>query len=109
MKLLSLSEFLQKYLIHIEYMNDFTEALTLYKGTYSVIDLLSGRGPPGDLFVYLDVEERSGIQRDGINLSSIVSISYLDAILGAVVKVKLLQVKSLAVISISYMCSREVV
>ncbi|KAB1218718.1 Chaperone protein DnaJ [Morella rubra] len=45
-------------------------------------------GPPGDLFVYLDVEERSGIQRDGVNLSSIVSISYLDAILGAVVKVE---------------------
>ncbi|XP_050286550.1 uncharacterized protein LOC126725728 isoform X1 [Quercus robur] len=47
-----------------------------------------GSGPPGDLYVYLDVEEISGIQRDGINLSSTVSISYLDAILGAVVKVK---------------------
>ncbi|KAE7997308.1 hypothetical protein FH972_001954 [Carpinus fangiana] len=45
-------------------------------------------GPPGDLFVYLDVEEIPGIQRDGINLSSNVSISYLDAILGAVVKVQ---------------------
>ncbi|KAB2612780.1 dnaJ-like protein 1 [Pyrus ussuriensis x Pyrus communis] len=44
-------------------------------------------GPPGDLYVYLDVEEIEGIQRDGINLSSTVSISYLDAILGAVVKV----------------------
>ncbi|XP_050232713.1 uncharacterized protein LOC126681256 [Mercurialis annua] len=45
-------------------------------------------GPPGDLYVYLDVEEMSGIQRDGINLNSTISISYLDAILGAVVKVK---------------------
>uniref|UniRef100_A0A2N9II82 J domain-containing protein n=1 Tax=Fagus sylvatica TaxID=28930 RepID=A0A2N9II82_FAGSY len=45
-------------------------------------------GPPGDLFVYLDVEEIPGIQRDGINLSSTVSISYLDAILGGLVKVK---------------------
>lgn len=45
-------------------------------------------GPPGDLYVYLDVEEIPGIQRDGINLSSTVSISYLDAILGALVKVK---------------------
>ncbi|CAL9010641.1 unnamed protein product [Prunus brigantina] len=44
-------------------------------------------GPPGDLYVYLDVEEIEGIQRDGINLSSTVSICYLDAILGAVVKV----------------------
>ncbi|EEF44825.1 chaperone protein DNAj, putative [Ricinus communis] len=45
-------------------------------------------GPPGDLFVYLDVQEISGIQRDGINLNSTITISYLDAILGAVVKVK---------------------
>ncbi|KAG5016343.1 hypothetical protein JHK85_022479 [Glycine max] len=45
-------------------------------------------GPSGDLYVYLDVEEISGIQRDGINLRSTISISYLDAILGAVVKVK---------------------
>ncbi|KAG6669503.1 chaperone protein DnaJ isoform X1 [Carya illinoinensis] len=45
-------------------------------------------GPPGDLFVYLDVEEIPGIQRDGINLSSTVSISYLDAILGAFIQVE---------------------
>ncbi|KAJ0965914.1 hypothetical protein J5N97_027122 [Dioscorea zingiberensis] len=45
-------------------------------------------GPPGDLFVCLDVDEIPEIQRDGINLSSTVSISYLDALLGAVVKVK---------------------
>lgn len=45
------------------------------------------RGPPGDLFVYLEVEEIPGIQRDGINLSSTLTISYLDAILGVVVKV----------------------
>ncbi|KAL3528883.1 hypothetical protein ACH5RR_008205 [Cinchona calisaya] len=45
-------------------------------------------GPPGDLYVYLDIEEIPEIQRDGINLSSTVSISYLDAILGTVVKVK---------------------
>ncbi|QCE08866.1 uncharacterized protein LOC114185178 [Vigna unguiculata] len=45
-------------------------------------------GPPGDLYVYLDVQEIPGIQRDDINLSSTISISYLDAIVGAVVKVK---------------------
>ncbi|CAL5327642.1 unnamed protein product [Camellia sinensis] len=45
-------------------------------------------GPPGDLYVYLDIEEIPEIQRDGINLRSSVSISYLDAILGTVVKVK---------------------
>lgn len=45
-------------------------------------------GPPGDLYVYLDVEEIPEIQRDGINLCSTVTISYIDAILGAVVKVK---------------------
>ncbi|THG07218.1 hypothetical protein TEA_012024 [Camellia sinensis var. sinensis] len=46
------------------------------------------RGPHGDLYVYLDIEEILEIQRDGINLRSSVSISYLDAILGTVVKVK---------------------
>ncbi|KAH8514582.1 hypothetical protein H0E87_007426 [Populus deltoides] len=45
-------------------------------------------GPLGDLYVYLDVEEITGIQRDGINLTSTISISYADAILGTVVKVK---------------------
>uniref|UniRef100_A0A7C9AJS1 J domain-containing protein n=1 Tax=Opuntia streptacantha TaxID=393608 RepID=A0A7C9AJS1_OPUST len=45
-------------------------------------------GPPGDLYVYLDVEEMPEIQRDGINLRSTITISYIDAILGAVVKVK---------------------
>lgn len=45
-------------------------------------------GPPGDLFVYLDIEEIPEIQRDGINLRSNVSISYLEAILGTIVKVK---------------------
>lgn len=51
---------------------------------------LFSRGPPGDLYVYLDIEEIPEIQRDGINLRSSVSISYLDAILGTTVKVKLL-------------------
>ncbi|TYG46198.1 hypothetical protein ES288_D11G237000v1 [Gossypium darwinii] len=46
------------------------------------------KGPPRDLYAYLDVQEVPGIQRDGINLLSTVSISYLDAILGSVVKVK---------------------
>ena len=41
-------------------------------------------GPPGDLFVCLDIEEPSDIRRDGINLYSTVSISYLEAILGTV-------------------------
>ncbi|KAM0882061.1 hypothetical protein ACQ4PT_032537 [Festuca glaucescens] len=45
-------------------------------------------GPPGDLFVCLDVEEPSDIKRDGINLYSTVSISYVEAILGTVQKVR---------------------
>ncbi|KAF7843251.1 Chaperone protein dnaJ [Senna tora] len=45
-------------------------------------------GPPGDLYVYLVVEEIPGIQRDGINLSSTITISYLDAIRGTIVEVK---------------------
>ncbi|KAG6410709.1 hypothetical protein SASPL_128775 [Salvia splendens] len=46
------------------------------------------RGAPGDLFVYLDIEEIPEIQRDGINLLSTIQISYLEAILGTVTKVK---------------------
>lgn len=45
------------------------------------------RAPPGDLYVYLEIEEIPEIQRDGINLISTVSVGYLDAILGTVVKV----------------------
>ncbi|GER39332.1 chaperone protein dnaJ [Striga asiatica] len=45
-------------------------------------------GQPGDLYVYLDIEEIPEIQRDGINLNSTISVSYLDAILGTVMKVK---------------------
>jgi molecular chaperone DnaJ len=55
--------------------------------TKSVIDFDFCSGPLGDLYVYLDVEEITGIQRDGINLTSTISISYADAILGTVVKV----------------------
>ncbi|XP_028766390.1 uncharacterized protein LOC114724239 isoform X1 [Neltuma alba] len=45
-------------------------------------------GPPGDLYVYLDVKEIPGIERDGINLCSTITIGYLDAILGATAKIK---------------------
>ncbi|KAK9141748.1 hypothetical protein Syun_011148 [Stephania yunnanensis] len=45
-------------------------------------------GPSGDLYVYLEVKEIPEIQRDGINLYSNVPISYVDAILGTIVKVK---------------------
>ncbi|RAL41364.1 hypothetical protein DM860_010158 [Cuscuta australis] len=45
-------------------------------------------GPPGDLFVYLEIEEIPEIQRDGMNLISTISVSYLDAILGSLIKVK---------------------
>jgi molecular chaperone DnaJ len=39
-------------------------------------------GPPGDLYVYLFVEEDAEFQRDGINVLSEIKISYLQAILG---------------------------
>lgn len=40
-------------------------------------------GPPGDLYVYLFVEEDAEFHRDGINILSEVKISYLQAILGS--------------------------
>ncbi|EPS60676.1 hypothetical protein M569_14124, partial [Genlisea aurea] len=51
-------------------------------------DAGSKGGPPGDLFVYLDIEDVAEIQRDGINFYSTITISYLDAILGTTIKVK---------------------
>ncbi len=39
-------------------------------------------GPPGDLYVYLFINEDEEFQRDGINILSEIKISYLQAILG---------------------------
>lgn len=39
-------------------------------------------GPPGDLYVYLFVNEDAEFQREGINILSELKISYLQAILG---------------------------
>ncbi|OUL32841.1 molecular chaperone DnaJ [Nostoc sp. T09] len=39
-------------------------------------------GPPGDLYVYLFVNEDEEFHRDGINILSEIKISYLQAILG---------------------------
>jgi molecular chaperone DnaJ len=39
-------------------------------------------GPPGDLYVYLFINEDSEFHRDGINILSEIQISYLQAILG---------------------------
>ncbi len=39
-------------------------------------------GPPGDLYVYLFVEEDAEFHRDGINILSEIKVSYLQAILG---------------------------
>ncbi|NEO71127.1 molecular chaperone DnaJ [Moorena sp. SIO3H5] len=43
-------------------------------------------GPPGDLYVYLFVNEDSNFQRDGINILSEMKISYLQAILGCIIE-----------------------
>jgi molecular chaperone DnaJ len=44
-------------------------------------------GPPGDLFVYLAVETDEEFQRDGIDIKSEITISYLQAILGCTLSV----------------------
>lgn len=44
-------------------------------------------GPAGDLYVYLTVESDSHFRREGINILSEISISYLQAILGCKIKV----------------------
>jgi molecular chaperone DnaJ len=44
-------------------------------------------GPPGDLFVYLTVETDTEFQREGNDIKSNISISYIQAILGCTIKV----------------------
>lgn len=44
-------------------------------------------GPPGDLYVYLFVNEDAEFQREGINILSELKISYLQAILGCRVEI----------------------
>ncbi|MCC5896374.1 MAG: molecular chaperone DnaJ [Phormidium sp. BM_Day4_Bin.17] len=44
-------------------------------------------GPPGDLYVYLFVNDDSEFQRDGINILSDIKVSYLQAILGCKIPV----------------------
>ncbi|KAH9314084.1 hypothetical protein KI387_022711, partial [Taxus chinensis] len=45
-------------------------------------------GPAGDLYVFLNIQEMRGIERDGVNLRSKVTINYMEAILGTVLKVE---------------------
>ncbi|BAY27430.1 chaperone DnaJ protein [Calothrix sp. NIES-2100] len=45
-------------------------------------------GPPGDLYVYLFVNEDEEFHRDGINILSEIKISYLQAILGCRLEVE---------------------
>ncbi|GAX35569.1 molecular chaperone DnaJ [Nodularia sp. NIES-3585] len=45
-------------------------------------------GPPGDLYVYLFVNEDEEFQRDGINVLSEIKVSYLQAILGCRLEVE---------------------
>jgi molecular chaperone DnaJ len=45
-------------------------------------------GPPGDLYVYVFVQEDSEFRRDGFNILSNLKVSYLQAILGSQIPVK---------------------
>ncbi|XP_044466354.1 chaperone protein DnaJ isoform X2 [Mangifera indica] len=42
----------------------------------------------GDLFIVLHIDEKQGIQRDGLNLYSKINVDYTEAILGTVIKVE---------------------
>ncbi len=45
-------------------------------------------GPPGDLYVFLQVKPHPQLQRDGITIHSEVPVSYLQAILGDTIEVE---------------------
>ncbi len=44
-------------------------------------------GPPGDLYVFIKVKNDPNLKRDGINIYSEISVSYLQAILGDTVDI----------------------
>ena len=44
-------------------------------------------GPPGDLYVFINVKADPELTRDGININSTVTVPYTDAILGTTVPV----------------------
>ncbi|CAE18476.1 DnaJ protein [Prochlorococcus marinus subsp. pastoris str. CCMP1986] len=44
-------------------------------------------GPPGDLYVFIKVKNDSNLKREGINIYSEISVSYLQAILGDTVDI----------------------
>lgn len=50
-----------------------------------VSNVLSGRA--GDLFIVLQVDEKRGIRREGLNLYSNINVDFTDAILGVITKV----------------------
>lgn len=45
------------------------------------------RGKVGDLYVVLHVDEKQGIERNGLNLYSKINVYYTEAILGTTIKV----------------------
>ena len=44
-------------------------------------------GPPGDLYVFIKVKNDPDLKREGINIYSEISVSYLQAILGDIVQI----------------------
>ena len=44
-------------------------------------------GPPGDLYVFIKVKNDPNLKRDGINIYSEISVSYLQAILGDTIEI----------------------
>lgn len=52
----------------------------------------------GDLYLFIHVDEKPRIRRDGLNLYSDISIDYTEAILGTIVKVTLFEYYKLSFI-----------
>ncbi|GMN46047.1 hypothetical protein TIFTF001_015233 [Ficus carica] len=53
-----------------------------------MLDYFQTTGIAGDLYIVLHIEEKHGIQRDGLNLYSKINVYYTDAILGTTMKVE---------------------
>ncbi|XP_031476259.1 uncharacterized protein LOC116247935 isoform X2 [Nymphaea colorata] len=75
-----------KRIVNVDIPPGVSDGLTLKVRGEGNVD--TRRGIAGDIYILLHVKEKAGVQRNGLDLYSDISINYTEAILGTVVKVE---------------------
>ncbi|CAN6484806.1 unnamed protein product [Victoria cruziana] len=75
-----------KRIVNVDIPPGVSDGLTLKVRGEGNVD--TRRGIAGDIYILLHVKEKAGVQRNGLDLYSDISINYIEAILGTVVKVE---------------------